>query len=122
MARSQTTVLRQPHLALGLSLAPGRKLEKAARNSWIGLFLVLSFLAMGMNVYQMNKAATKGYTLRDQEKQLERLKATVAELEDKAAKTQALYAIEERVKGLGYVRVDRMEFLDVTRGSYAVAR
>lgn len=122
MARSHVTVLRQPHLALGLSLAPGRKLEKAARNSWIGLFLVLSFLAMALNVYQMNKAATKGYTLRDQEKRLERLKATVAELEDKAAKTQALYAIEARVKDLGYVRVDRMEFLDVTRGSYAVAR
>lgn len=82
----------------------------------------MSFLAMGLHVFQMNKAATKGYTLRDQEKQLERLKATVAELEDTAAKTQALYAIEERVKNMGYVPVDRMEFLDVSRGSYAVAR
>jgi hypothetical protein len=122
MARSHVTVLRQPHLALGLSLAPGRKLEKAARNAWVGLFLVLAFFAMAINVFQMNKAATKGYALRDQEKQLEQLKATVSDLEDKAAKNQALYSIETRVQGLGYVPVDRMEFLDVTRGSYAVAR
>lgn len=122
MARSHISSIRQPHVALGLTLAPGRRLEKAARNSWIGLFLFLSFLAMGLHVFQMNKAATKGFTLRDQEKQLERLKATVAELEDTAAKTQALYAIEERIKNQGYVSVDRMEFLDVSRGSYAVAR
>jgi len=122
MARSHISSIRQPQIALGLSLAPGRRLEKAARNSWIGMFLLLSFLAMGLHVFQMNKAATKGFTLRDQEKQLERLKATVAELEDTAAKTQALYSIEERVKNMGYVPVDRMEFLDVSRGSYAVAR
>ncbi len=122
MARTQASLLRQPHLALGLSLAPGRKLEKAARNAWIGVFLVLAFFIMAIQVFQMNKAATKGYALRDQEKRLEQLKATVAELEDQAAKTQALYSIEERVKGLGYVPVDHMEFLDVSRGSYAVAR
>jgi hypothetical protein len=122
MARSHVSALRQPHLALGLSLAPGRKLEKAARNAWIGVFLVLSFFVMAIQVFQMNKAATKGYALRDQEKRLEQLKATVADLEDKAAKNQALYSIETRVQGLGYVPVDRMEFLDVTRGSYAIAR
>ncbi|MCE9586064.1 hypothetical protein K8R04_01955 [Candidatus Uhrbacteria bacterium] len=122
MARSHVNALRQPHLALGLSLAPGRKLEKAARNAWIGVFLVLSFFTMAAHVYQMNKSATKGYTLREQEQRLEKLKSTVAELEDHAAKNQALYTIEERVKGLGYVPVDRMEFLDVARGSYAVAR
>ena len=120
MARSHVSALRQPHLALGLSLAPGRKLEKAARNAWIGVFLVLSFFVMAIQVFQMNKAATKGYALRDQEKRLEQLKAAVAELEDKAAKNQALYSIEARIQGLGYVPVDRMEFLDVTRGSYAV--
>jgi hypothetical protein len=120
MARSNITTLRQPHIALGLSLAPGRKLEKAARNAWVGVFLVLSFLTMAVHVYQMNKSATKGYTLREQEQRLEKLKATVAQLEDNAAKNQALRTIEERVKGLGYVPVDRMEFLDVSRGSYAV--
>lgn len=122
MSRSHIVALRQPHIALGLSLAPGRKLEKAARNAWVGVFLVLSFFTMTMYVFQMNKASTKGYALREEENRLEQLKSTVAELEDHAAKNQALYTIEERVKGLGYVPVDRMEFLDVARGTYAVAR
>lgn len=122
MSRSFATTLRQPHIALGLSLAPGRKLEKAARNAWVGVFLALSFFAMAISVFQTNKSTTKGYTLREQESRLEQLKASVAELEDHAAKSQSLATIEERVKGLGYVPVDRMEFLDVSRGSYAVAR
>ncbi len=122
MSRSFSSSYRQPHLALGLSLAPGRKLEKAARNAWVGVFLVLSFSAMAVSVFQTNKSATKAYSLREQESRLEQLKATVADLEDHAAKNQALATIEERVKGLGYVPVDHMEFLDVSRGSYAVAR
>jgi len=122
MSRAHITSLRQPHLALGLSMSKGRKFEKAARNAWVGVFLVLSFLAMAVHVFQMNKAATKGYALREQELRLEELKATVANLEDQAARNQALYSIESRVQGLGYVPVDRMEFLDVSRGTYAVAR
>jgi hypothetical protein len=35
---------------------------------------------------------------------------------------QSLATIESRVQGLGYVAVDHMEFVDVGRGSYALAK
>ncbi len=122
MARSHVNALRQPQIALGLSLSSGRKLEKAARNAWVGVFLVLAFFAMAINVYVMNQASTKGYSLQEQKNRLDKLKATVADLEDKTARNQSLRTIEERVQGLGYVPADHMEFVDVRKGSYAVAR
>lgn len=100
----------------------GRKLEVAAKRSWaVGLFAALLVLG-GFHVYQMNVTASKGYTLRSLQVQLDQLNATVSEMDAKSAKMQSLATIESRVQGLGYVAVDHMEFVDVGRGSYALAK
>jgi len=100
----------------------GRKIEIAARRSWAIVFAIGAVACMGYQVFLMNSTASKGYTLRNLEKRLDGLHATVMTLENRAAELQALHTIENRIQGMGYVTVDRMEFVDVTRGSYALAR
>ncbi|MEI7512277.1 MAG: hypothetical protein WCK01_02340 [Candidatus Uhrbacteria bacterium] len=100
----------------------GRKLEVAAKRSWaVGLMMITVTLG-GFHVYQMNIAASKGYTLRNLQVQLEQLNATVSEFDAKTAKMQSLATVESRLQGQGYVAVDHMEFVDVARGSYALAK
>lgn len=100
----------------------GRRLEVVAKQSWAILFIVGAILCMGYYVFLMNSTASKGYALRSLEGQLDQLNGTVAVLENRSAQLQALHTIETKVEGAGYVPVDRMEFVDVSRGSYALAR
>ncbi len=100
----------------------GRKIEVAAKRSWAIVFVVGTIAFMAYQVFLMNSTATKGYTLRNLEKQLDQLHATVMTYENRSAELQALHTIEKRIEGLGYVTVDQMEFVEVARGSYALAR
>ncbi|KAA0205675.1 hypothetical protein EDM68_05060 [Candidatus Uhrbacteria bacterium] len=109
-------------LPFALPTPVGRKIEVAAKRSWAIVFVIGAVACMAYQVFLMNSTATKGYTLRHLEKQLDQLHATVMTLENRTAELQALHTIESRIQGMGYVTVDRMEFVDVTRGSYALAR
>jgi len=100
----------------------GRKLEVAAKRSWAIMLMATVMVMGGFHVYQMNVTASKGYTLRNLQVQLDQLNATVSELDARSAKMQSLATVEARVQGQGYVAVDHMEFVDVGRGSYALAR
>lgn len=123
MSRAYASVAyRQPQAALGLSMPAGKKIAKAAKHSWAGAFLMLAAVCASMYVFQMNRAATKGYQLRDLDSQVQALQDQVTVLEDKAAKKQALRTIEDEVKGLGYVPVEQVEFVDVGHNAYAVAK
>lgn len=83
---------------------------------------MLAAICASMYVFQMNRAATKGYQLRDLDSQVQALQNQVTVLEDKAAKKQALRTIEDEVKGLGYVPVEQVQFIDVGHNAYAVAK
>ncbi|MCR4256184.1 MAG: hypothetical protein NUW08_00580 [Candidatus Uhrbacteria bacterium] len=100
----------------------GRRIEVVAKRSWAIVFVVGAVAFMMYQVFLMNSTATKGYTLRNLEKQLNQLHATVMTYENRTAELQALHTIESRIQGMGYVAVDQMEFVDVARGSYALAR
>lgn len=109
-------------LPFALPTPVGRRVEIAAKRSWAIIFLFGAIACMAYQVFLMNHTASKGYALRDSEKQLGQLQAAVMTYENRAAELQALHTVETRIEGMGYVPVDRMEFVDVTRGSYAMAR
>jgi hypothetical protein len=109
-------------LPFSLPTPVGRRIEVAAKRSWALVLLIGAIACMGYQVFLMNSTASKGYTLRNLEKQLDQLQATVITYENRSAELQSLHTVEERVQGLGYVPVDRMEFVEVGRGSYALAR
>lgn len=114
--------LRSPQQALGLALPLGKRLAHVAERSWVYLLIGLSVIGMISYVFQMNHTATKGFALRDEEYRLDRLRMTVASLEDQVAQKRAIRSIESRVSGLGYVAAERMEFVDINREGVAVAR
>ena len=121
MSRAYAIAMQRPRVELGLPLSAGKKVEAAAKRTWIMLMVVVTAACIGMYLYQVNRAASKGFTLRTLERQLDQLETTVAELENTAATMQSLSVVEARVRGLGYVPVDHMEFVDVPAG-YALAR
>lgn len=121
MSRAYALALRSPHLSLGLPVSMGRKIESFAKRSWIVAIAMITLACVGVYLYQVNRAASKGFTLRNLEKQLDQLSIDVETLENSSARLQALSTVEARVRELGYVRVDRMEFVDVPRG-YALAK
>lgn len=90
--------------------------------TWVFLLVSATVAMVAVYVFQVNMAANKGFTLRDLQTRLDRLNDTVAVLESQAAELQTVKAVEERVKDLGYVPVDRMEFMNVPHTAYAMAR
>lgn len=121
MSRTYAIAMQRPRVELGLPMSTGKRVEVAAKRTWILLMVVVTAACIGTYLYQVNRAASKGFTLRTLERQLDQLQTTVAELENTAARMQSLAAVEARVTGRGYVPVDRMEFVDVPVG-YALAR
>lgn len=120
MSRSFAISLKSPHVTLGLPVSKGKKMEIAAKKTWIAVMVALTIFFVGMYLYQVNRAASKSFVLTSLERDVEELETTVAELENEAAEKQALANVEERLRDMGYVSVNRMEFVDVPRG-YALA-
>ncbi|MBM3205067.1 hypothetical protein FJZ48_03765 [Candidatus Uhrbacteria bacterium] len=121
MNRAFVMTMKRPHETLGLPIPIGRKLAGLGKSTWITLTICLTIAAAGLYIYQVNSAATKSFTVRDLEKQTERLRNDVMALEDQSVKMQALHQLQERVKPLGYVAIDKMEFIDVSHSAYALA-
>jgi hypothetical protein len=122
MNRAFTLTLKRPHESLGIPMPIGRKLSEAGKWSWFA-FVAAGILACGIvYVWQVNRAATKGFELRALEVRKEKLEETVASLEDDAARRQTMKALETRVQQMGYVTVDRLEYVDVKTGGYAMAK
>lgn len=122
MSRAYSIAMKSPHAALGLPIPVGRKLEAAAKRTWVFAMAGLTIFFFGMYLYQVNQSASKSYTLRNLDTQRQELERRVADLENKSASIQSMATIEERLQNKGYVAVDTMEFLDVTRNAYAFAK
>jgi len=114
--------MQRPQEALGLAAPIGKRIGEIGRMAWMFLLVGLTVAGVGLYIYQVNAAATKSYTVRDMEKKVERLKETVADLETQTVNMQAMHSLQARVAPLGFVPVDKMQFLDVTKGTYAMAR
>ncbi|MDO8584256.1 MAG: hypothetical protein Q7R83_03710 [bacterium] len=122
MTRAFIMTMKRPEQSLGLPVPLARRLPELGRLSWMAALVVLTVAAVGLYIYQVNHTATKSFAMRQLEKQSETLKNSVASLETQAVQLQAMQNLQERVKPFGYVAVDRMDFLDVAKGSYALAK
>jgi hypothetical protein len=105
--------LQRPHESLGIPVPMGRRLGEAGKRLWIGVFFVFLVACIGMYVFQVNASASKSYALHNLQRQSDRLKETVSVLENRVAEAQTMVAIEERMKGLGYVSTEQVSFIDV---------
>ncbi len=122
MSRPFILSLKHPHEQFGLPMSFGRKLGASGRVASIVLLGAAILFCLGVYIYQVNAAASKGFQLRALEKQLETVRESVALLEDQVASLQAMDTLKVRVEGLGYVTADQAEFVDVPYSAYALAK
>jgi hypothetical protein len=111
--RSFAFTLRRPTEALGLPIPVSRRIDPGAmhRTLAISILAVIFFTSVGVYVSSIGSAAQRTVELRTLERQLEGVKEVVADLDQKIAREQAMPAIEARVKALGFVPIDRSEYV-----------
>lgn len=113
--RSFAFTLRHPTEALGLPMPVSRRIDPSAmhRTLAMSVLAVLFFTSVGVYVSSIGNAAQRTVELRTLERQLESVKEIVADLDQKIAREQAMPAVEARVKALGFVPIDRSEYVRV---------
>jgi len=100
--------------------------RKMAVRQWLlstsfraGLLVVIAFFGI-MYVAQTSSASTKGYEIRDIEKQLQTLEQENQKLEFEIATHRSMQSIQSRLQNTNLVVADNMEY--VTLVGTAVAR
>lgn len=110
--------LAKPHEAFGLSKPFFCRLPKgivALNMLLMGLILLLGLVY----VVQVNGATSSGYALRAAERKVEALKTETMIMHDKIATMSSIQAVSTRASELGFVPVDRLEFMNPAGNSYA---
>jgi len=85
-----------------------------------GVILAMIVVVGVSYLVEVNRATTKGYKIRDLERQIQGLEESAQKVEMEIAELQSLDSIEERVEKLGMVPVDRIEYVKVPGATVAV--
>jgi len=111
----------RPHEALGLPQPLGRKLPRGlvAWNLAIAAFTVVCSV---IYVIEVNAAASKGYDLSKAERRVEGLNIDAMALQNKAASMSSIQQLTGKASELGFVAVDKVEFVNPAQKNYALAR
>ncbi len=67
---------------------------------------------MGFSIISVNTSAAKTFDIRSLERQSERLAEQVSVLEAQIAVFQSYASLQDRVKGMGYVAADGVQYLE----------
>lgn len=120
--RSFAFTLPRPHEAFGIPAGVSRRVGATSLQWGMGFLLLggTTIACLIFYVFLVNAGASKSFTLRTLDRKVERLQETTSALEEQVVRLQAIQSVEERVKGLGYVPVDRYEYIDIPRPSYAL--
>lgn len=121
MSRALALAMTRPHERLGLPVPLGRRLPQGVVG-WNIMVASLTVVLSFVYIVQVNRAASQGFNLRDMEKKVEALQTDVMSLEDKVATLSSVKSLSDHASQLGFVSVDRLEFVNPASRSYAMAR
>lgn len=113
--------MTRPHEHLGLPQPLGRRLPSGLV-IWNVLIAFVTLSSIAGYIVQVNRAASQGFALREQEKKVEGLNIDVVALEDRVARLSSIEALNQRASALGLVAVDQFEFVNPASKSYALAK
>lgn len=113
--------LTRPHEALGLPQPLARRLPQGLM-AWNIAFLTLSAVMGAFYIVQVNLATSKGYDLRRVERRVDALRTENMILQDKIATMSSMQSLNARASELGFVPVERLEFVNPAGKSYALAK
>lgn len=121
--RSFSFTLRRPSESLGMAMPASRRINPASvhRTLALSILFVLFAGSVGMYISMIGRTAQRTVERQTLERQVERSEEIVADLDQKIAREQAMPAIQARVQQLGFVPIDRSEYVPVTLPS-TVAR
>ncbi|MCI0479301.1 hypothetical protein L0Y59_02045 [Candidatus Uhrbacteria bacterium] len=111
--------MTRPHERLGLPQPIGRRLPQGVLG-WNMVVAALTLMCVFGYVVQVNRAASRGYALRDVEKDVASLRSDVMRLEDTVAKLASVQALTERATALGFVPVRSIEYANPAAASMAL--
>ncbi|MFH1078293.1 MAG: hypothetical protein V1745_03380 [Patescibacteria group bacterium] len=111
--------MTRPHERLGLQQPIGRRLPQGLAG-WNMAIAALTFVCVFGYVVQVNSAASRGFALRDVEKNVESLQSDVMQLEDTVATMSSVQALNERATQLGFVPVSSIEYVNPAGMAYAM--
>lgn len=120
--RSFAFTLPRPHEAFGIPVPTMRKLGNDGLQRGLS-FLILAGAIISCLVFYVvlvNAGASKSFTLRTLDRRMERLQETTSDLDEQVVRLQAIQSIKDRVTGMGYIPIDRYEYIDVKQGAYAM--
>lgn len=115
MHRTFALTLNRPSDALGLPTSMSRRFARTGIHPavWVMLLVAVSLFSIGFYVFQVSTSAQKTFTMRNLEKQSDRLEEVVAQLDQQVIREQAMNQLQTRVKEMGYIPVDKYEFIKV---------
>ena len=111
--------MTRPHERLGLPQPIGRRLPTGVV-SWNIVIAVITVILAVVYIVQVNRAATQGFALRDAAKEVEAKRTQVTSLADDVAVLSSVQAMSERANQMGYIPVERLEFVNPASKSYAL--
>lgn len=111
------SLMKRPHESLGLTLPIGRKMSHARQTIIVMVIATLSSLCVGVYIYTVNATASKGFALRSAEKRAEQLQERISVLEETAAHLQSIQVLQDKMRGMGYIAVDQVEYIDGRAGA-----
>lgn len=113
--------MTRPRDTLGIPRTLGQRIPHGIE-AWN---IVLATLTIGIGlayVIQVSTAATKSYELRRAETRVESLKTEAMMLQDKIVALSSMQNLNTQAAEIGFVPVDRIQYVNPVGQSYALAR
>lgn len=112
MSRSFVLSLQRPQEALGVNVSTSQRVRRVGKKGWVYACAVLGCVLMGFSIISVNTSAAKTFDIRSLERQAERLAEQVSVLEAQIAVFQSYASLQDRVKGMGYVQAEGIQYLE----------
>lgn len=119
MSRSLALSMAKPHERFGIPQPIGRRIPHGM-TSWNILLVAITIILTVFYIFQVNKAASRSFALREMEKKIETRNTAVVRLEDKVAALSSIQSVSERAKNLGFQPAERIEFVNPAANAYAM--
>ncbi len=113
--------MTRPHERLGLPLPLGRRLPQGVVG-WNILVVSVTLALAVLYVVQVNRAASRGFSLQETQNKVEALQTDVMSLQEKVATLSSVQSLTDRATQLGFVTIDHQDFVNPAAHSYAMAR
>jgi hypothetical protein len=119
MPHAYAISLTRPHEAFDLPKPFGRRVPRGIV-AWNVIIAALTLVSGVCYVVLVNMGSAKSYERRNVEKRIEELRTETMMIQDKIVLLSSMQSLNTRAAELGFVPVDRLEFVNPAAKSYAM--